>query len=45
MQEWTEIRRKVLVEDVSKRTIIKEYGIPTPVGDRPQSQRPYQTYA
>ena len=27
MQEWTEIRRKVLVEHVSKRTIIKDYGI------------------
>lgn len=27
MQEWTEIRRKVLVEGVPKRRIIKEYGI------------------
>jgi transposase len=27
MQEWTEIRRKVLVEGVPKRQIIKEYGI------------------
>ena len=30
MQEWTEIRRKVLVEGVSKRQIIKDYRI----GDR-----------
>jgi hypothetical protein len=27
MQEWTEIRRKVLVEHISKRQIIKEYRI------------------
>ena len=27
MQEWTEIRRKVLVEGVSKRSIIRDYGI------------------
>jgi len=27
MQEWTEIRRKVLIEHVAKRQIIKEYGI------------------
>jgi len=27
MQLWTEIRRKVLVEGVSKRTIIRDYGV------------------
>ena len=27
MDEWTEIRRKVLVEKASKRSIIRDYGI------------------
>ena len=27
MDEWTEIRRKVLVEGVSKRSILRDYGI------------------
>ena len=27
MQEWTEIRRKVLVEGVSKRSIRTDYGV------------------
>jgi len=27
MDEWTEIRRKVLVEGASKRSILREYGI------------------
>jgi hypothetical protein len=27
MDEWTEIRRKVLVEGASKRSIIRDYGV------------------
>ena len=27
MEQWTEIRRKVLVEGASKRSIIRDYGI------------------
>ena len=27
MDEWTEIRRKVLVEGVSKRSILRDYSI------------------
>lgn len=27
MDEWTEIRRKVLVEGASKRSIIRDYGL------------------
>jgi hypothetical protein len=27
MDEWTEIRRKVLVEGASKRSILRDYGI------------------
>jgi hypothetical protein len=29
MQEWTEIRRKVLVEGASKRSIRRDYGVTT----------------
>jgi hypothetical protein len=50
MQLWTEIRRKVLVEGVSKRTIIGDYGVgwrtldkmlelPEPPGDRRREER------
>jgi len=27
MQEWSEIRRKVLVEGASKRSVCRDYGI------------------
>jgi len=51
MQEWTEIRRKVLVERASKRSVCSEYGIgwrtlekilthPEPPGYRTSAPRP-----